>query len=87
MAVDHIRNKYPMCKIYLVGFSMGASLGMKFLSTEKGKQSISGMVSVSNPWDVFKSAESLNSSRNRIYSRFLSKQLYKKALFNKEKVD
>lgn len=81
-AVNHIHQKYPLSQIYLVGFSMGASMCIKYMSTEESRGKVQGMVSVSNPWDVYRSAVALNSFGNFIYSKFMSRQLYKKALFN-----
>lgn len=52
---------------------MGASLGMKYLASDKGKQNVKGMVSISNPWNVYKSASNLNRFRNCIYSKYLTK--------------
>lgn len=45
------------------------------------------MVSISNPFDVFKAATALNSKKNFIYSKFLTNELVNKILYNKSSVD
>ena len=64
--VSHINEKYPDSKVYLVGFSLGSSYGLRYLS--KNQDKFNGMVCIANPFDVFKAAKSLNSYRNFIYS-------------------
>lgn len=46
--------RYPESPIFAVGFSLGASLLVKYLGEEgaKGYRPLVGAVSVSNPWDV-----------------------------------
>ena len=60
---------------------------MKYLASESGKKNVKGMVSISNPWNVYKSANSLNTFSNLIYSKYMTKQIYNKAFFNKTELD
>lgn len=78
---------YPDANLYLVGFSLGASVGMKYLASDHGKKNIKGMVTVSNPWDVYKSACYLNTWKNFVYGKFLVNKLFEKAYFNREMID
>ncbi len=38
--VDHIRNKFQGAHVYLIGFSLGASYGMQYLSQDRAKEKI-----------------------------------------------
>ena len=83
IAVDHIKNRYKGANLYLLGFSLGASYGVKYVAS-KGKGKIKGMVSISNPFDVKKAQGGLHDFTNKIYGHFLTKRLIKKVLYNKE---
>lgn len=65
-ALEHIRGKYPGANIYFMGYSFGASYGLRVLA--RNQETIKGMVSISNPFDMFKAGQSLNSWRNFIYA-------------------
>lgn len=85
-AVDFLKKEYKGANMYLLGFSLGASYGVKYVAG-KGKGKIKGMVSISNPFDVKKAQENLHSYKNFIYNNFLTKLLIRKVLFNKETLD
>lgn len=80
--MDHIYSKYPKSNHYIVGFSLGASYGMQYLCHYKDRSKIKGMVSIGNPFDVYKAAESANSWKNIIYGHFLTQKLIEKVEFN-----
>lgn len=65
-ALAHIKKKYPRSNIYFMGISFGASYGLRVLS--RNQDSVKGMVSVSNPFDMYKAGQNLNSKRNFIYA-------------------
>ena len=69
--VNYVNNKYPSSNIYLVGFSFGASMAMKYIALNPN-QKVKAVVSVANPWDVYKAAENLNSKKNFLYAKFLT---------------
>ena len=66
--LTHVESCYPKSNIYFVGFSLGASYGMRFLSQNQNQKRVKGMVCIGNPFDVFKAGQSLNSYKNAIYS-------------------
>jgi predicted alpha/beta-fold hydrolase len=84
--VNYIKPKYD--EIYMVGFSMGGNLTLKYLG-ERGTEldnKIKGAVTFSVPTDLAGSSEKLEKWYNRIYmNRFLgtlkSKLVIKQALF------
>ncbi|CAN0170596.1 unnamed protein product, partial [Scytosiphon promiscuus] len=53
LAVNHIHGRYPDAPLYAVGYSLGASLLVKYLGEEgrNGHRPLAGAVSVSNPWN------------------------------------
>jgi predicted alpha/beta-fold hydrolase len=71
--VDYVKSKYD--EVYLVGFSMGGNLTLKFLG-EKGNNlnhKIKGAVTFSVPTDLSGSCDRLEKWYNRIYmKRFLT---------------
>ena len=80
--MEHVSTQFPKANIYLVGFSLGASTCFKYMNHFE-HQRIKGIVSVSNPFDVFEAAKELNSKKNYIYGNFMTNNLIKKKiLFN-----
>lgn len=87
IVMDHIKEKYPSCDKYLIGFSLGASYGMQYLSHFKDRSPFKGMVSIGNPFDVYKAAESANSLKNIIYGQFLTSKLIERVEFNMDAIE
>ena len=85
--VKHIEKKYPENSKYMVGFSLGASYGMQYLSRYKEKSSIKGMVSVGNPFNVYEAFLFLDKPFNRIYGHFITNKLKKIVNFNKDAIN
>ena len=85
--MSHIYKTYPEANVYFVGISLGASLGVKYLGAYKDHSRVKGMVSIANPFSVYKAAASANSLKHTIYGRFLVKNLYNKVIFNKTAID
>ena len=72
----HIREKYPDSNIYLMGFSMGACVALKYTATnENGKKWVKGVASVGNPFDFRKSVDSLKLWRNALYNYHITQKL------------
>ncbi len=85
--MDNIYDRYPKANVYFTGTSLGASLGMKYLGAYKDHSRVKGMVSIANPFDVYKAAASVNSWQNLVYGQFLTKNLTKKVEFNRQAID
>lgn len=81
-AMDYAYAKYPESNFYMVGFSLGASYGMQYLSHYKQKSRFGAMVSIGNPFDVYEAAAGANGFKNIIYGHFLTKKLQEKVEFN-----
>ena len=62
LAVDTIRTRFPAAPLFLVGFSLGANIMVKYLGEEgpKAVGKISGAVAISNPWAFHPHIESLH---------------------------
>lgn len=76
-----------MANCYLNGFSLGSSYALWYLSLRNQDKYIKGMISVSNPFDVYKAASNLNKPCNLIYSKHLVTYLKEILIFNKRMVD
>ena len=85
--MDHIYHRYPEANVYFAGISLGASLGIKYLGAYKDHSRVQGMVSIANPFDVYKAAASANSWQNIIYGMFLTRKLYEKVTFNIQAIE
>ena len=64
--VSYIKKKHPKARVYLVGFSLGSSYGLRYLADHQDK--IDGMACVGSPFDAFAAAQTLNSFGNMFYS-------------------
>lgn len=78
---------YPSRSVYLVGTSLGASLGVKYLARFNEDQRVKGMVSIANPFDVYQAAANANSWRNHVYGSHLTKNLIQKVMFNRKAIE
>ena len=58
-------------------------MAMKYLAQNQHSK-VKAVVSVANPWDVFRAAEKLNQKRNFIYAHFLTQKLVSKVELNLE---
>jgi predicted alpha/beta-fold hydrolase len=85
--MDHVYQTYPTANVYMTGISLGASLGVKYLGAYKDHSRVKGMVSIANPFNVYKAAASANSWQNIIYGQFLTAKLYEKVEFNKQAIE
>ena len=85
--IQSISESYNNSNVYIVGFSMGASLGLKRLTDSNTPSNVKGMVSIANPFDVYQAAASLNSWSNRIYGIFLTRKLIDKVKFNQRAIE
>lgn len=88
--IQHIlsQNSYP--SLYLVGFSLGGNLLLKYLGERKAPGEIKKGIAISTPFSLRASVEELHKFKNKLYSTvFLSdlkKKSYQKALAFPEKL-
>ena len=86
--VKHIHDRYPQAPIYLVGFSMGAIMALRWLAEQKGKQTaVKGAVSISCPVDLSKASPYLSRPRNIVYSHNMTQGLIRVAKYHKDLLD
>lgn len=74
--------RYPNANFYLAGSSFGACIGIRYLTNFDHNKRIKGMYSLSNPFDIFKSANNLNTWSYMLYGKFMTKNLVKKTNSN-----
>lgn len=87
-AVDHIMTEFKDSPLYIVGVSMGANLGMRYLGEMKDNTPVKCMVAVSNPFDLKATVEDLHYNwRKRLYTRNLTKALIKNLKKNWDNLD
>lgn len=72
VVVDHAAEKRNYSEIYLIGFSLGGNITLKFLGEKKPRPEIRKAVVISVPLDLRASCERISKPANWIYShRFL----------------
>ena len=49
--LNAIHDKFPKAKIYLIGFSLGANIGVNYITENPSQTLVKGLISVSNPYD------------------------------------
>lgn len=79
--VRHVRGRYPRSRIYLVGYSLGANILVKYLGEEGARCPATAAVAFANPFDLAASDEQLHSScvSRTVYSRKLASNLVRLA--------
>lgn len=76
--VSHVAAQNAYDEIYLVGFSLGGNITLKYLGEQKRNSQIKKAVAISVPLNLHSSCEKISAPGNRVYaSRFL-KSLKKK---------
>lgn len=68
------RKLYPERPFYLVGFSLGANLVLKYLGEQSGP-AVRAAVAISPPFDLAASAEKLKRRENRLFEAYFLKEL------------
>lgn len=82
--IDYVEKDYE--SIYLIGYSLGANLILKYLGVDNGKdKKLKAGVAISCPLDLYDSSFTLNKKRNYVYKmKFLLS--FKKKLKEKNKL-
>lgn len=78
LAVDTIHGRFPDAPLFLVGFSLGANVMVKYLgeTQEAAAQKVTAAVSISNPWCFLPHIESLHYTNKPRSFRRLSAWIY-----------
>ncbi|GMI85258.1 hypothetical protein like AT3G50790 [Hibiscus trionum] len=69
--VDHVSSMFPKASIYGVGWSLGGNILVNYLGREYHRCSLSGAVSLCNPFNLVIADENLRKGFNNIYDRAL----------------
>ncbi|KAF2736691.1 AB-hydrolase YheT [Polyplosphaeria fusca] len=87
-AVTWLTEMFPNRPLYALGFSLGANILANYVADEAGKCLLQAAMTVSNPWDLEKSLDALQSSwfGKETYLRALGTTLKRKALANAEQI-
>lgn len=73
--VDHVLARYPQCSIYAAGWSLGANILVRYLGEETDKCTLSGAVSMCNPFNLVIADEDFHKGFNNIYDKALARGL------------
>lgn len=84
LVVNHVHKRYPKANIYLVGFSMGAIMALRWTGEHKGQKMVKGVVSVSCPIDLSKASPNLSRPKHWVYARWMTGSLINIALYNED---
>ncbi|KAK8591609.1 hypothetical protein V6N13_031648 [Hibiscus sabdariffa] len=69
--VDHVSSMFPKASIFGVGWSLGGNILVNYLGREPHRCSLSGAVSLCNPFNLVIADENLRKGFNNIYDRAL----------------
>jgi uncharacterized protein len=81
--IQHVEKDYK--SIYLIGFSLGGNLSLKYLGEAKRSEKIKKAVAISVPLHLESSSQKLSAGTNLIYSKRFLKTL-KTKIINKSKI-
>lgn len=75
--VNELRSRYPNRKLYMVGFSLGASVMSNYIGEEGNNSQIKCAVALGNPWDLTHSSYYINNTKMgaKFYSPALAQNL------------
>lgn len=78
--VEHVKENHKYKSIYLIGFSLGGNVTLKYLGEKQSAGLISRAVTFSVPMNLRTSSEKLSAPANRIYSNRFLRSLKNKVL-------
>jgi predicted alpha/beta-fold hydrolase len=84
--ISHIKANYPKAPLYLVGFSMGANLSVRYCGQKGEKSQVDGVVSISNPFNIGAACHQISSMKYAVYGNYMGKNLVEIAFKNRDQV-
>ncbi|KAL9246621.1 hypothetical protein vseg_020135 [Gypsophila vaccaria] len=81
LVVSHLLDLYPLSNLYAVGWSLGANILLRYLSQLSPPSSLSGAVSLCNPFNLPLADSNFRQGFNHIYDRALASSL--RTIFDK----
>lgn len=84
--VQFLRKQFPNRSLYLMGFSLGASIVTNYIGEENAESVISCAMVMGTPWDLLESAKIIDYATigSKIYSPILTQNLCKLVLDHEE---
>lgn len=76
--LDWVLDHYQYNEIYLIGFSIGANIVLKYIGEKQINKKISKAIAISVPLDLASSAKALDMVPRQFYTRYLMKKLGRK---------
>lgn len=78
--LNHISQRYPQRDIYVLGFSLGGNILLKWLGENPEQQQVKRAVAVSVPFDLANASDTLERGLSRIYQNYLLRKLRRSLL-------
>ncbi|KAL5719011.1 embryogenesis-associated protein emb8 [Ranunculus cassubicifolius] len=75
--VNHVKSRYPSSNLYAAGWSLGANILVRYLGEESNNCSLSGAISLCNPFNLVLADEDFHKGFNNIYDKALAGSLRK----------
>jgi len=85
--IAYLQEKFPKAKIYAIGYSLGANMLLKLLSSYADKSPLSSAVAISAPLELEACTRHLNKGFAKVYQKYLLKDLKGKLLDKSKKLD
>ena len=75
--VSHVTNCYREANVYAVGWSLGANILVRYLGQESSSCTLSGAVSLCNPFNLVIVDANFHKGFNNVYDKALARALCK----------
>lgn len=75
--VKHVGNLFPSSRVYAAGWSLGANILVRYIGQEGDHCTLSGAVSLCNPFDLVVADEDFHKGFNNVYDKSLARGLRK----------
>lgn len=84
--VSHVHDRFPERSLFVIGFSLGANVLLKWLGETGEHSPISSAVAVSAPYDLHICSESLNRGFNNLYQQYFLHSLKHKVRIKHQEI-
>lgn len=82
-AIEFIQNEFPSSPIYLLGYSMGSNLLLRYLSETQNSR-VKAAVGISVPWSIWDLAQQIERPQKRIYDYAITRNFKRNLSWNVE---
>ncbi|NRA83251.1 MAG: hydrolase [Gammaproteobacteria bacterium] len=84
--LTHLKQRFPMCDLYGVGYSLGGNMLLKYLAKHQDDSLISAAVAISPPLDLSACQQRLKQGFSRVYQHHLLKRMKANLALKMQKV-